>query len=406
MRHIAVVGGGVSGVSAAATLRDGGYAGDLTLVEHARLPYDRPPLSKDYLTGERDLAQIALQPAEWYDDQRIQLISSTTVTAVVPSADTVHVMLHDGGTLSAERVVLATGGSAAVPPIPGLSAIDVAGLMHVLRDVEHADRLRAVLVAGSRLLIIGAGLIGAEIASTAVGLGCSVVMVDPVSPPLSVVGREVAAWLHGEHSRHGIDVRATTVLSVANTNGGVTARLGDDSVVQVDAVVVGTGMTPNTELAVAAGLEIERGVLVDEQQVTSHPRVLAIGDTAQRRGQPPAEHWEAALHDGKRAAATLMGHPPPRLTAPWWWSDRHGAHVEGVGHMHEPDHDHDVVVRGTVGHPPFSAFTIRGPRVVGAVAVDDPNAVRAARRLIDGGIEVDARCLADSDTDLRKLVRR
>jgi 3-phenylpropionate/trans-cinnamate dioxygenase ferredoxin reductase component len=403
--RVVVVGGGIAGVSTAAALRSSGYAGDLILIDRAELPYDRPPLSKEYLTGDRDAKQIALQPAEWYDDQRVELVGTAEVASVKPHDVAVDVHLRDGRSYTADRVVLATGGRAVVPAIPGLSDIESAGRMHVLRDIEHADRLRACLCPGARLLVVGGGLIGAETAAAARGLGCAVTLVDPMDPPLVAAGRDVARWLHSQHGRAGIDTRAATVVSVANTDDSVRAKLTDGSTLEVDAVLLGVGMVPNIELAAAAGLEIDRGVLVDEAQVTSHRRVLAIGDAAQRRGQAPVEHWEAAKHDGQRAAATLLGAVVPTARAPWWWSDRHGTHVEGVGVMRDPDDAHTVVIRGELGTPPFSVFTVHGGRVIGAVAVNDSQAVRAARRLIDRGVTVDPVCLADTDTGLRKLLR-
>jgi NAD(P)H-nitrite reductase large subunit len=170
-------------------------------------------------------------------------------------------------------------------------------------------------------------------------------------------------------------------------------------------VLVGVGMVPDTALAEAAGLEVDRGVLVDEHQLTSHPRVLAVGDAARLRGRPRTEHWEAAQHDGQRAAATILGASPPAPTAPWFWTDRHGRHVEVVGEMRAADATHTVVVRGRIGEERFAVFTLRGDIVIGAVAVDDSVAVRAARRLIDRGIPVDPAALADPATDLRRLVR-
>lgn len=405
LNQIVVVGGGIAGVSTAAALRDGGYAGDLVLIDQADLPYDRPPLSKEYLIGECGAKQIALQPPEWYQDQRVELVACAAVASLHPRDDAVDVHLRDGRNYTADRIVLATGGRAVVPRIPGLPTVDAAGRMHVLRDIEHAEQLRTALSPGKRLLVVGAGLIGAEAAATARGLGCVVTLVDPMDPPLAVVGREVARWLHAQHERAGIDTRSATVASIANTADAVVAQLDDGTRIEADCVLVGVGMAPNVELAVAAGLDIDRGILVDEAQVSSDPRILAVGDAAQRRGQPPAEHWEAAQNDGKRAAATLLGARAPSSTAPWWWSDRHGTHVEGVGVMREPDDAHTVVTRGILGSPPFSVFTVHGGRVIGAVAVNDSHVVRAARRLIDRGVTVEANRLADTNTDLRQLLR-
>ncbi|MER7558719.1 FAD-dependent oxidoreductase [Nocardioides sp. NPDC126508] len=397
---VVVVGGGIAGVSTVAELRKHGYAGELTLVSADPIPYDRPPLSKEYLAGGRDLDSIALQAPEWYAEQRVSLVGGAVAVALRPDAGEVE--LADGRVLSADRIVLATGGRAVRPALG-----EVGSAIHVLREVGEADRLHTQLVPGARLLIVGAGLIGAEVASTARKLGAEVVLVDPLAPPLAAaVGLEVATWLHGLHTDHGVEALTTTVETLLETPTGVAAQLkGEPDSREFDAVLLAVGLAPETALAAAAGLETSRGILVDAGQVTSHPSVLAVGDCARRRDHHRAEHWEAAQRDGARAAATILDAPPPPASAPWWWSDRYGLHVEGVGEMRSPDAEHTTVVRGAVGEPPFSVFTLRGERVIGAVAVDDSNAVRAARRMIDRGVDVRASDIADPGTDLRKLLR-
>lgn len=393
MRRIVVVGGGISGVSTVAALRSGGFDGDLTLVDAGEFPYDRPPLSKDLLKGAKNLDDIALQPRCWYEDKLVRLIPRTTVTAL--RADIGGVELGDGTTLRADRVVLATGGSAARPSIPGVDS----PLVHVVRTVEDVDRLRCAMMPGARVLVVGAGLIGAEVASTAVDMECDVVLVDPVLPPLiSVVGPEVASWLHDLHARRGVRTVHTRIESFVDD--GLHVEVPGIGV--FDVVVLGLGMIPDTELARAAGLDVGRGVLVDRCQVTSNPAVLAVGDSARVRGGTPAGHWESAQHGGQRAATTMLGLPAPQATAPWFWTDRHHRHVEVVGKVAGAGTN---VVRGLFGVPPFSVFGLRGDRVVGAVAVDDPISARAARRLIDRGVAVDRADLADSAADLRKLLR-
>lgn len=384
---VLVVGGGIAGVSTVAALRAGGFDGEITLVDSGEFPYDRPPLSKDFLKGHKDITAIRLQPEHWYDQQAVRLVTRTTVTALRPDAGAVE--LSDGTTMSADRVVLATGGRAARPPIPGSDNPRV----HVLRTAEDAERLRAALAPGTRVLVVGAGLIGAEVASTALQLGCEVTLTDAIRPPLAgLLGTEVADWLHGVHAEHGI----TTIHSGVET-------LDDPA---ADVVVLGVGMVPDTALAEAAGLEVDRGIVVDTGQVTSNPAILAVGDPARTRRDtrllPRTEHWEAAQHDGQRAAATILGAAAPATTAPWFWTDRHGLHVEAVGEMTAAA---TTVLRGQLGEPPFAAFGLRDGRVVAAVAVNDSTAVRAARRMIDRAVAVDPDRLADTTTDLRKLLR-
>jgi 3-phenylpropionate/trans-cinnamate dioxygenase ferredoxin reductase component len=399
---VVVVGGGIAGVSTIAALRAGGFEGELTLVDASQFPYDRPPLSKDYLAGSTEIKDIALQTPQWYDDQHVRLIAESSAAAL--RTDLGAVELSDGTIVSADRVVLATGGRACRPPIPGSDSPRV----HVLRSAEDADRLRAALAPGARLLIVGAGLIGAEVASTARGLGCEVVLADPVSPPLpAAFSPDVAAWLHSMHEMHGVTTVPAAVEAFSDTAGGISVTFARQNQAQTfDAALLAVGMAPETALAEAAGLRVDRGIIVDPRQMTSNPAVLAVGDAARRgAGGVPvnrSEHWEAAQHDGHRAAAAIVGGAAPPDTASWFWTDRHGVHVEVVGALGNAD---QFLQRGSVGQPPFSVFALQGGRVVGAVSVGDSTAVRAARRLIDRGITVDPAQLSDPATDLRKLVR-
>jgi NADPH-dependent 2,4-dienoyl-CoA reductase/sulfur reductase-like enzyme len=405
--RVVVVGGGIAGVSTVAALRSAGYAGEVVLVDRAAFPYDRPPLSKEYLAGASDRAALGLQQPGWYAEHAVELLPGTEATALVPGEDTVVVRVVDGAgaerELVADQVVLATGGRPVRPAIPGADS----GRVHVLREVADADRLRDALVPGARLLVVGAGLIGAEVASTARGLGCDVVLVDPLDPPLAAaVGPGPASWLHARHAAYGVETVATTVESLQETPGGIAAQLrGEADSREFDAVLLAVGMSPAVELAAAAGLATDRGVLVDERQVTSHPRVLAVGDASQPRGAQRSDHWEAAEHDGQRAAATVRGAEPAAASAPWFWSDRYHRHVEAVGEQRAADAMHTVVVRGEYGDEPFSVWTLRDGLVIGVVSVDDPRAVRAARRIIDRGIAVDPAVLADPASDLRRLLR-
>ncbi|UGT62682.1 NAD(P)/FAD-dependent oxidoreductase [Nocardia asteroides] len=396
---IVVIGGGIAGVSTVAALRSGGYEGDLTLVEAGALPYDRPPLSKEFLLGTKAVADIALRPPEWYDDSKIRLFTGTRATALHPG--TGRVELGDGTELPAEHVVLATGGAAARPPVPGLDGDRV----HVLRTDDDAERLRTALRPGARVLVVGAGLIGAEVASTAVDLGCEVVLADPTDPPLAAaLGTEVARWLHDRHAPRGIRTVTAAVGAIRRTGHEVEVEIPEPQ--RFDLVVLGIGMVPDTALAAHAGIEVERGIVVDPARRTSNPAVLAVGDPARVRRAgvllPRTEHWDAARHDGAVAAATLLGTVPPAEPAPWFWTDRHGLHVEAIGGMTGAER---TVLRGSYDSSAFAVFALVDGRVAGAVAVNDSTAVRAARRLIERGTAVDPDRLADPRTELRALLR-
>lgn len=402
-QRIVVVGGGIAGVATCAALRGGGFDGELVLLDAGAFPHDRPPLSKQYLSGEKDDEAIALQSAQWYEKQDIQLRTRTRVSRIDPDTMIVHT---ESGDLGAERIVLAMGGQAARPPLPGADDDRV----HVLRDIEDARRLRDCLRPGVRALVVGAGLIGAEVASTLVDLGSTVTLVDPVDLPLAgAVGAHLAAWMHGVHRARGIETRCAGVERFDATSDGLVATLTDGSEpVVADIVILGVGMVPNDRLASEAGLDVDRGVIVDDCQQTSHAGIYAVGDVARRRGSdglllPRVEHWEAAQHDAARVAAHMLGHQPPPAGAAWFWTDRHGRHIEVVGSLAGP---HELVWRGSAGDRPFAVFALDGSRMVGALAVDDTKIARAARRLIDQRIRVDRAALADPAYEPRKLLKR
>ena len=399
--RVAIVGGGIAGVSAATALRSNGFQGDIELLDAEAFPYDRPPLSKGYLSGELSAADIALRPPEWYDAHRVRLRTHTRVTALRSGQGAVE--LHDGTLIQADRVILATGGSAARPPIPGADDSRV----YVLRTDVDADRLRGELTPGAHLVIIGAGLIGAETASTAMQLGCEVTLIDPVAAPLaSAFGADIATWLHDMHTERGITMLADTVARIEPRTGGVDVHTAGGTTVAGTAVLLAVGMVPDTALARTAGLSVEGGILVDDGGRTADPTIVAAGDAAQVMSggalQPNHGHWDNARATGELVAATTVAEPAPVSPVPWFWTDRYDRHIEVVGGLERAQ---TTTWRGGVGDAHFAAFGLADGRVVGAVAVDDSAAVRAARRLIERGSIVDAAALGDPGTNLRALVR-
>ncbi|WP_063643628.1 NAD(P)/FAD-dependent oxidoreductase [Catenulispora acidiphila] len=404
--HVAVIGAGLAAVSLCAALRAGGFTGRLTVVgDEPCHPYDRPPLSKQFLAGERDAAEIALQPPEWYPRERIDLRAGVAVAAF--DADTGRVNLADGTTLLADAIVLATGGRARPLTVPGGEAATV------LRTRADAEALRDRLAPGVRVLIVGAGLIGAEVAATATHHGCQVTLVDPSPLPMErAIGPHAARALHAQHAAHGVTVVC----------GGVTAIEAGQAVlttgqsVPADVVVAGIGIVPNVELAEAAGLDVDNGVLVDAGMQTSVPGVYAIGDIARiggavNHGQAVhdgpvheryrAEHWDNARRTAETAARTILGQPPEAPRAPWFWTDRYGTHLEMTGLY---DAAAETVPRGAVEAGDGTVFYLRDGRCVGAVSLNRPLDIRAAQRFIDRDTPVEAAFLADERSDLRRLL--
>lgn len=401
LESVIVVGGGMAGFTTVKDLRARGFEGTLTIVDPEGLPYDRPPLSKDYLLGTRTGEQIQLADAAWFEEQDVRVI---TGKAVALRPDEGMVLLESGRELSADKIVLATGGAARRLAIPGGDLETVLEL----RNRADADNLRSLLRPGVHLAIIGAGLIGAETASSALAFDAEVTLIDPVEPPLvPAVGLALAERLHHMHGARGIKVVTGVPLAISAGETGHRIEMDSGETITADLVLVGIGIVPETALAASAGLEIDNGTLVDDHQRTSHPNVYAVGDSSRTRLPDGtllrrAEHWEHAMHTGSTAAAALLGQDLPVHGASWFWSDRHGVHVEGAGSMLG---DGTIVVREKDGVPVASFRLADDGTMAGCAAIDGGLTVRAARRIIDRGIRVDPALLADPAVDLKKLAR-
>jgi len=401
-RRVVIVGGGIGGWTVASTLRSQGFDGGLVLIEREAACYDRPPLSKVALIDGSPLSALAFADAATIADLRLDLRLGRT--AIRLDAEARSVVLDDGEVLHGDAVVLATGANARVPPFPGA---DLPGVL-TLRTYADVVALRAF--AARSVAVIGAGLIGAEAAAALRALGSEVVLIDPNEVPGSrIFGSTMAKYLHAMHAENGVDVRADTIAGVAPVapagpdGGRLRVTLGGGDSIDVDGVLVGTGITIDTTLAAGAGLDVDGAILVDEDGRTSTPGVFAVGDATRARfpvdaPANPRGHWEAAQQDGRAVAAAILGRSREPRGAEWFWSDRYGHHVEVVG---------DVVVRGrevvrSGAHP--TVFRIDGGLLVGASSVDDPNAVRAARRLIDRAVSVSIAQLTDPHVPLRSLL--
>lgn len=401
--RVVVVGGGLAGFSAAQTLRGFGHTGPVTVVDAEPALYDRPPLSKE-LFGDLSLDRLAFAREDTLRDLDLAVVTGRTAVALDP--DAASVTLDDGTVLPADTVLLATGGRARRLDAPGGDLPQV----HVLRTFADASGLRDAVRPGTRAVVLGAGLVGAELASSLLDAGAEVDLVDPTPVPLvSAVGELMATYLHDLHAARGVRLHAGVAERIdpdpGAGSGAVLVRLADGTALSADVVVVGIGIVPNTGLAQAAGLEVDDGIVVDEHLRSSAPRVFAAGDVARRRRpdgglERREEHWEAAQLAGREAAAGMLGLDVAARGAPWFWSDRHGLHLEAVGRLAGPG---EPVVRRGGEHP--AVFLVHDGLLVGAASVDDAVTVRAARRLIDQRVPVDAAALADPSVALRSLLR-
>lgn len=403
-RTIVVVGAGLAGAKTVEALREKGFDGSLTLVgAETHLPYERPPLSKGYLKGDDERDSFEVHDRAWYDEHDVVLRLGETVTALELDAGTV---TTDAGELPFDAVVLATGSEPRRLDLPGA---DLEGLL-TLRTVDDSERLRAAFTDGARVVVVGGGWIGLETAAAARERGAEVTVLVPEDVPLErVLGAELGGMFAGLHREHGVDLRTGVQVTGFRGDGRVDGvELGDGTVVPADVVVLGVGAAPRTELAQAAGLAVDGGVLVDAALRTSDPRVLAVGDIAAEdhptlEDRVRVEHWATALNQPATAAATLLGQDASYDELPYFFSDQYDLGMEYLGHT-DPSSD-ELVVRGDLAGRELIAFWLRDGRVVAGTNVNVWDVVDDVKALIRSGAQVDRARLADPDVPLSELAR-
>ncbi|NKZ10265.1 FAD-dependent oxidoreductase [Mycolicibacterium septicum DSM 44393] len=393
----AIVGGGLAGAKAAEALRDNDFDGHVVLfAAEDQLPYERPPLSKEYLAGKKKLDDFTVDPASWYRDHNVELRLGTEVTAVNAAEHTL--ALPDGTSVGYDKLLLATGSSSRRPPIPGSDAAGV----HYLRTFDDAAALSAALTPGSTLAVVGAGWIGLEVAAGARGRDVNVTVVESAHLPLlAALGAEVGEVFAQLHREHGVDLRLDqSVKEVTTDNGTATGlRLGDGSTVTADAVLIAVGAAPNIGLAEQAGLAIaDGGVLVDASLRSSDPDIFAVGDIA--AAQHPffgvrirTEHWANALKQPAVAAAGMLGKTAEYDELPYFFTDQYDLGMEYVGHA--PEYQR-VVFRGDVAGREFIAFWLDGAnRVLAGMNVNVWDVLDDVKALIRSAEPVDPKRIAD-----------
>jgi 3-phenylpropionate/trans-cinnamate dioxygenase ferredoxin reductase subunit len=402
INSIVLVGGGLAAATAAQTLRERGFAGQLTLVgDEPHLPYERPPLSKQVLAGTEPVETTHVRAASFYTDHGIELLTGDAVTEVDRAAG--KLTTDSGRTLPFDRLLLATGASPRRLP---LGEGDLDGIL-TLRTIDDAQRLHDELRAAEHVTIVGAGWIGCEVAAAARGQDTAVTLVDPLDAPLQrVVGPDVGAVFAGLHHDHGVDLRLG--VGVSGARGGARVEqvtLTDGTTVDTGLVVVGIGVVPRTRLAERAGLRVDDGIVVDATLATEDPRIFAAGDVA-RAFHPGygrdlrVEHWANALNQGRTAAANLLGDREAYDRLPYFFSDQYDLGLEYVGHA---DEDAEVVFRGDPGTREFVAFWVARDRVVAAMNVNVWDVVDDLKRVIAAGSAVDLAGLADPAVALADL---
>lgn len=397
-----VVGGGVGGGTAALALRSEGFTGRLLVVcDEPRAPYSKPPLSKGVLRGDEDADRTALRPPSWYLTREIELVTGVAASEVDTAARTVG--LADGTKITYDKLLLATGGRART--LPG--AQDIPGVF-TLRTVEDSLAISERLVPGARVVVVGGGFIGAEVAASAIQLGCAVTVLEGQEAPLERVLPPMLGQLYMRmHRERGVDFRTSISITdlELDARGGLVAHAASGEKFPADVVVVGIGMVPNDELALRAGLECENGVVVDEHCRTSDPDVFAVGDIANAPNpllgeRMRVEHWQNAQHQAKVAAKNMLGGCVVFAEVPWVWSDQYEHTLQITGRPRPSDQVH---LRGDVDSWHFSAVLTRDGVLCGCVSFNRADDVRAVRKLMTERRVVSLELLTDPAVDLTEL---
>ncbi|WP_377295656.1 NAD(P)/FAD-dependent oxidoreductase [Rhizobium sp. SGZ-381] len=400
---LVIIGGGQAGFSLAAKLRALKDERPITMISaEAVPPYQRPPLSKKYLLGEMEFSRLLLRPPSWFDENAVELRLATFVEEIDRAARTVR--LQDGTRLDYGTLVLATG--ATPRTLPAAIGGDLDGV-YVMRDKRDADRLAGEMLAGRRVLVIGGGYIGLEAAAVARHKGLEVTLIEMAERILNrVAARETADIIRAIHLDHGVDLRESTGLRrLIGTNGHVSgAELSDGTVLDVDFVIVGIGVTANDMLAKTAGLEMANGISVDSFARTSDPQILAVGDCVSlpyEGAQIRLESVQNAVDQAESAAATLAGAATPYLPKPWFWSDQYDVKLQIAGFNQGYD---ETRLRPGAREGAASVWYFREGRFIAVDAINDAKAYVTGKKLLELGRQPDAAILADAAQDLKLLL--
>lgn len=397
-----IVGGGLAGAKAAEALRDEGFDGRVVLIGAEReLPYERPPLSKDYLRGDYDRERLFVHDRAFYEQAGIELLLGERVTSIDTS--TRDVVIGDERRIRFDGLLLATGSEPRRLPIEGAGLSGV----HYLRTLADADALRSELVPGRRLVVIGGGWIGAEVAASAHAMGVEVAIIEPASTLLAAsLGEELGGVYTELHRERGVAVHTGTAsrrITGAQAVEGV--ELGDGSVLEADVVLIGVGAAPRVELAESAGMLVENGVVATNRLETNVGGIFVAGDIASAHHpfyhrRVRVEHWANALNQPAVAAKAMAGKPAVYDRLPYFYSDQYDVGMEFVGDIAGSD---QVVFRGEPESREFIAFWLSQSRLVAAMNVNVWDVGDDVKRLIHSGIPLDPSELADSDVPLAEV---
>jgi 3-phenylpropionate/trans-cinnamate dioxygenase ferredoxin reductase subunit len=386
--EVVIIGGGLAGANAAFALRDLGFQGSVTIVaDEAELPYERPPLSKEYLRGEKQVADVHVKPADDYARKRIKLVSAKRAVQIDKGRQLV--TLDDATRLHYDALLLATGSA---PRALNVRGADLEGVYY-LRNIEDSDAIREAAATAGSIVVIGGGWLGTEVAASLRQLGRNVTLVAPPPQPLEqLLGAEVASAYVGVHQANGTRLITGRAAEIAGEHAATEVVLADGSRLPADMVVAAVGAAPRVDLAEAAGIKMrDGGIEVDEFLHTSAPNVYAAGDIATAwnprfERYVRIEHWDNAIEQGKAAAANMLGRQQPYDRTPYFYSDQFDLGMEYRGYA--PSWD-QVVIRGDLESREFDAFWLKDGRVVAAMNANRWDDAAELQELVDNQVEID-----------------
>jgi 3-phenylpropionate/trans-cinnamate dioxygenase ferredoxin reductase subunit len=397
--HLVIVGGGQAAAQAVQSLRQQNFAGAITLLsDEPYPPYQRPPLSKKYFAGELTRERLVLRPAAFYAENGVALELGARVEELDPAAR--RVRLRDGRTLAYDRLLLATGSRPRALPVPG---VDLAGV-HYFRTITDVDAILASLAPGNRVLLVGAGYIGLEVAASARQRGFDVTVLEAAERVMSrTVSAEVSAFYDACHRAAGVMIHCGAAVKAFVGGDRLTAvETSDGRTFACDVAIVGIGIEPNVELAAQAGLECSNGIVVDELARTADPHIVAAGDCTnhplalvERRVR--LESVPNAIHQAKVAAATLLGFQSPYSEVPWFWSDQYDLKLQIAGLSTGYD---EVVLRGDPAARSFAVFYLRAGQLLAVDAINSPKDFIAGKKLVASRARIAPDVLRDPTIDL------
>lgn len=400
MSGVVIVGGGHAAGQVAASLRQEGYEGAVTIMgDEPHPPYQRPPLSKAYLSGAQGIDKVYLRPETFYESKNITLQKGVQVSAIDTNAQTV--TTQGGDTSTWEHLIIATGTRPRLLPVPGA---DLAGV-HYLRTIADVDGIRSELKSGKKLVIIGGGYIGLEVAAVAVETGAEVTVLEMEDRILQrVTTEQMSAFYHELHTGRGINIRVNTGASAIEGTDKVEAVICGEEKIAADLVIVGIGVIPNIELAEAAGLACDNGIVVDERCTTSVANVYAIGDCSNHPNplldrRLRLESVPNAMEQARVTAANIVGKDKIYSSMPWFWSDQYDLKLQMLGFSADGE---EVVQRGDMASNEFAVFYIKDGAIVAVDAVNSPREFMAAKQLV--GKTVDTAKLADPSVPIKELL--